>query len=98
MHSMSRAGSNQEQACPFCAIGRGDDRSVEVVCEAEDWVAFFPLKPATRGHTLVIPREHHVDLWDVDGPLRSELMDAVIEVGRAIRSALTPEGLNLITS
>jgi len=28
--------------CEFCAIARGDDRSVEVVCEGESWLAFFP--------------------------------------------------------
>jgi len=84
--------------CEFCAIARGDDRSVEVVCEGESWVAFFPLNPATPGHTLVIPRVHVADLWKVDPALGADLMAAVIRVGRAIEAALAPEGMNLITS
>jgi histidine triad (HIT) family protein len=84
--------------CEFCAIARGEDRSVEIVCEGETWVAFFPLNPATPGHTLVIPRGHVSDLWKVEPPLDAELMAAVIRVGRAIETALTPEGMNLITS
>lgn len=84
--------------CEFCSIARGDDDSVEVVCEGETWVAFFPLSPATPGHTLVIPRLHVADLWDLDPDQSGELMAAVIHVGRAIRHALTPEGMNLITS
>jgi len=84
--------------CEFCAIVRGDDHSVEVVCEEESWMAFFPLNPATPGHTLVIPRVHVADLWKLDPPLGADLMAAVIRVGRAIEEALTPEGLNLITS
>jgi histidine triad (HIT) family protein len=84
--------------CEFCAIARGDDRSVEVVCEGESWIAFFPLSPATPGHTLVIPRAHVPDLWQVDPLLGIDLMAAVIRVGRAIDDALTPEGMNLITS
>jgi diadenosine tetraphosphate (Ap4A) HIT family hydrolase len=84
--------------CEFCSIARGTDRAVEVVCEAESWVAFFPLKPATIGHTLVIPRRHVVDLWSADPPTAAALMMAVIQVGRAIKTALTPEGMNLITS
>jgi histidine triad (HIT) family protein len=84
--------------CDFCAIARGDNQDVEIVCEADDWVAFFPLRPATVGHTLVIPRQHVADLWDADPHLGGELMKAAIEVGRAIRSALTPAGMNLITS
>lgn len=84
--------------CDFCAIGRGEDDTVEVVCEGEQWVAFFPLSPATPGHTLVVPRRHLPDLWSIDSELGGELMAAVVRVGRAIRHALTPDGLNLITS
>ncbi len=84
--------------CEFCAIAQGKDRSAEVVCEDKSWIAFFPLSPATPGHTLVIPRSHIVDLWKVEPPLDSELMTAVIRVGRAIDLALKPEGMNLITS
>jgi histidine triad (HIT) family protein len=84
--------------CDFCAIARGDNQTVEIVCEAPDWVAFFPLDPATPGHTLVIPRIHVVDLWQVEPPLDAELMAGVIRVGKAIDSSLTPDGMNLITS
>jgi histidine triad (HIT) family protein len=88
----------QEPGCDFCRIARGEDQAVEVVCEGESWVAFFPLNPATPGHTLVIPKTHVADLWKVQPPLDAELMTAVIRVGRAIDAALNPEGMNLITS
>lgn len=84
--------------CEFCDIAHGKDRSVEIVCEGESWIAFFPLSPATPGHTLVIPRTHVADLWKVAPPLDAEIMAAVIRVGRAIDRALKPDGMNLITS
>jgi histidine triad (HIT) family protein len=84
--------------CAFCAIAHGRDRTAEVVCEGDQWIAFFPLNPATPGHTLVIPRRHVVDLWQVGPQLGGELMGAVIHVGQAIDRALQPEGMNLITS
>jgi len=87
-----------EEGCPFCAIARGLDRSVEVVSEGDTWVAFFPHEPATPGHTLVIPRTHVVDLWQLEPNLATDLMEAVVGVGRAIDTALSPEGMNLITS
>lgn len=87
-----------ETDCEFCAIARGEDTSVEVVCDSESWLAFFPLNPATPGHTLVIPRQHVADLWQVDAALGSDLMAAVIRVGKAIETALHPDGMNLITS
>jgi histidine triad (HIT) family protein len=83
--------------CDFCAIARGD-APAEVVCEGEHWVAFFPHRPATPGHTLVIPREHLEDLWAASPSVAGELMQAAIEVGRAIQEALRPDGLNLISS
>lgn len=84
--------------CDFCAIAGGIDQSPEVICEGESWLAFFPLEPATPGHTLVIPRAHVEDLWQVGPVLGAELMTAVIKVGRALDIALHPEGMNLITS
>jgi histidine triad (HIT) family protein len=86
------------EGCDFCAIARGEDRSIEVVCESDAWIAFFPMKPATKGHTLVIPRRHVVDVWELDEPLGSELMAAVVRVGRAVEAAVHPEGMNLISS
>jgi histidine triad (HIT) family protein len=88
----------ESTGCDFCSIARGEDDSIDVVCAGASWIAFFPLNPATPGHTLVIPRAHVTDLWQVEPTLGDELMAAVIKVGRAIKSALKPEGMNLITS
>jgi histidine triad (HIT) family protein len=84
-------------SCDFCEIaaGRAD---AEVVAEGDRWVAFFPLEPATPGHTLVIPKEHVKDLWDASLDVARDLMGAVVQVGRAINSALQPDGMNLISS
>ena len=84
--------------CEFCEIARGGDPSVQVVCEADDWIAFFPQRPATKGHTLVIPRRHVADVWELDEPLGCQLMAAVVRVGRAVQTAVRPEGMNLISS
>lgn len=86
------------EGCEFCAIAKGDDRTVRIVCGDDDWIAVFPLHPATKGHTLVIPRRHVADLWELTPPLSSELMSAVIRVGRAVKAAVQPDGMNLISS
>ena len=61
-------------------------------------LAFFPLEPATPGHTLVIPRTHVPDFWSLDEELATELSRAALRVGGAIDRALTPQGMNMITS
>lgn len=84
--------------CAFCAIGDGETVSTPVVWEAATWVAFFPLSPATIGHTLVVPRTHVENLWEVESALATDLMAGAIGVGRAIQASLRPQGMNLITS
>lgn len=95
---MMSADSDDSLNCAFCKIARGDEAMTEIVCEGESWVAFFPLHPATPGHTLVIPRKHVRDLWEANPSLGCELTVAAIRVGRVIEQVLEPEGLNLITS
>ncbi len=92
------AVTDYDDNCSFCAIAHGHDPHVEVVADDTDWIAFFPLNPATPGHTLVIPRAHVRNLWDADLELASVVMRAAVLVGRAIDTALKPQGMNLITS
>lgn len=84
--------------CDFCSIAKGDYQDAEIVASGETWLAFFPLEPATPGHTLVIPRLHIPDLWSLEPSLAADLINAVVSVGRAIHSAVQPQGMNLITS
>lgn len=84
--------------CPFCRIIEGSDPEAQVVGEGETWVAFFPLQPATRGHTLVVPRAHISDFWHADQRTAADLAAACVDIGRALEAVLAPEGMNLITS
>lgn len=86
-----------DETCDFCLIAHGKS-SAEVVSEHDTWIAFFPLNPATPGHTLVVPRDHVPDLWAANDELAAELVQGAIDVGRAIQHVLAPHGLNLITS
>ncbi|GAB2873831.1 HIT family protein [Streptomyces deserti] len=83
--------------CAFCEIVAGPGWA-RVVFEDEHTVAFFPLAPATRGHTLVVPRAHSSDLWAMDDAAVQRLTRAVLTVGRALRAVLEPDGINIINS
>ncbi|MFD5709827.1 HIT family protein [Streptomyces pharetrae] len=85
------------EPCAFCAVVADPDRA-RVVHEDAHTVAFFPLTPATWGHTLVVPRAHSADLWEMTGAEVGRLMDAVLTVGVILRSVLAPEGMNVINS
>jgi histidine triad (HIT) family protein len=84
--------------CAFCRIASGEDEA-QVVAEGQTWIAFFPLNPATPGHTLVIPKAHMRDYWEAEALEQiSDLAVACRDVGLAIESAAKPDGMNLITS
>jgi len=87
-----------ESECPFCRIIDGSDADAQIVAEAGGWVAFFPLHPATRGHTLVVPRAHVRDFWEAGAATAADLAIGCVAVGRALSDVLEPEGMNLITS
>ncbi len=83
--------------CEFCRI-IARQQPARIVYETDSAIAFFPLKPAALGHTLVVPRMHVQDLWSVTEDLGCQLMIVSIDVGNAIKHALQPDGMNLISS
>jgi histidine triad (HIT) family protein len=88
---------NKLEQCKFCQIVRGEQPAC-IVGETTDTIAFFPLNPVSLGHTLVIPKAHVTDLWSADYSLSISLIQAVIRVGAAIKQALRPHGMNLVSS
>lgn len=83
--------------CDFCEIVLREEPAREVL-RTDRVVAFFPLEPATLGHTLVIPRAHVPDLWSVTNDVAHDLTEAVLVVARAVRAATNCDGLNVIQS
>ncbi|WP_134727257.1 HIT family protein [Paracoccus luteus] len=59
--------------CLFCRIARGD-LPAHVVHEDDEVVAFLDLHPIRPGHTLVIPKAHHVWFEDIPAPLAARVM------------------------
>lgn len=80
--------------CVFCAIVAGEAPARRVY-EDEYTVAFLDISPVTRGHTLVIPRRHTADIWDVGERDAVAVMRTVTRVAGLLRRALEPVGMNL---
>ena len=85
-------------SCPFCTIISGDDPSAKVVYQDQHVTAFFPLQPATRGHTLVVPNRHVADLADITDVESRQLGAAVRRTARAVRASVSPDAMNIIQS
>lgn len=85
-------------SCPFCSIVDGSDADARVLYRDERVVAFFPLNPATRGHTLVVPHRHVPNSRELMPPEARDLAAAVQRVAATIWAGLSPQGLNIIQS
>ena len=77
--------------CPFCEIvaGRLD---ADVVDAGRRWLAFKPLKAATPGHVLFVPRRHVTSA--VEAPLTTGL---IMAAAARYLGAVGPQG-NILTS
>jgi histidine triad (HIT) family protein len=83
--------------CLFCKIISGEIPSTRVY-EDERTVAFMDINPATRGHMLVVPREHAKDLLSIDPDDLAAVARAAQKLGRAVSERLEADGVNLLNS
>jgi histidine triad (HIT) family protein len=69
-----------------------------IVDEDERTIAFMDINPATRGHLLVIPREHSRDLLEVDSDDLAATANMARTLARRIMDRLDADGVNLLNS
>ncbi|BBX11520.1 hydrolase [Mycobacterium novum] len=82
-------------SCVFCAVVSGDAPAVRIF-EDDDYLAFLDIRPFTRGHTLVVPKQHFVDLTDTPAATLAGMLAVGQRVARAARaSGLHADGNNL---
>ncbi|MFL5819772.1 MAG: HIT family protein [Solirubrobacteraceae bacterium] len=83
--------------CIFCQIVAGEVPA-NVVDSDERTVTFMDIRPATRGHVLVIPRRHSRDLHEVDDADLGACMSAARRIAARARDRLGADGVNLLNS
>ncbi len=83
--------------CIFCSIAAGDGPA-QVVDQDDETVAFMDINPWTRGHALVIPRNHSRNLYEVDPNDLSHTVAAAKRLAERMRDRLGCDGVNLLNS
>ena len=83
--------------CIFCAIATGEGPAT-IVAQDDRTVAFMDIMPATRGHLLVIPRAHSVDLLSVDPDDLAATVQAAKAMAQRVKDRLGADGVNLLNS
>jgi histidine triad (HIT) family protein len=83
--------------CIFCKIAAGE-LPATIVGEDERTIAFMDIAPATRGHALVIPREHSPDLLSVDDDDLAAVGLAAKRLAGRVKERLGADGVNLLNA
>ena len=81
--------------CIFCKIANGEIPS-DKLYEDDLFVAILDAAPATKGHTLIIPKKHHSDLFDMTPEEAAEAMKRARTVAATLREKLHPDGMNMM--
>ena len=83
--------------CLFCGIIAGDIPG-QIVDSDEKTVAFMDINPATRGHALVVPRNHSADLLEIPPEDLEATTVAAQRLAKRMKETLGADGINLINS
>jgi histidine triad (HIT) family protein len=83
--------------CLFCKIVRNEIPS-QRVDEDERTVAFMDINPATRGHALVVPRRHAVNLLEIEHDDLAATIAAAQRLARTASERLGADGISLLNS
>jgi histidine triad (HIT) family protein len=79
----------------FSKIVTGDIPALKIY-EDQATLAFMDISPASRGHSLVISKDEHADIYTIPPETLAAVAQTVQRVARGLRAALDPDGINII--
>ncbi len=83
--------------CVFCDI-IARRAPAHIVYEDEATVAFMDIMPIHEGHTLVVPKTHAADAFEIDPEEAAAAMRTAVKVARAVKAAFGCDGVNIFQS
>lgn len=85
----------KKEDCIFCKIANGEIPA-RAIYEDELFRVILDLSPATRGHALILPKDHFQDLYDLGSKEATALMLVAQKVGKNMQEVLGMDGLNIV--
>lgn len=81
--------------CIFCKIANGEIPSATLYEDA-DFRVILDLGPASRGHALILPKEHFADVLELPEEWGAKVLPLAAKIGGAMKKALGCAGFNLV--
>ena len=83
--------------CVFCEIVRGNIPSYKVY-EDDVCIAILDISQATIGHTLIIPKKHFKNIFELDEKTAAHLFKVVTILSKKISKALNVDNMNILNN
>lgn len=81
--------------CIFCKIAAGEIPSATLY-EDEDFRVILDLGPASKGHALILLKEHYANIYEIPDELAGKVMKLAKKMASAMTKALGCDGFNLV--
>ena len=85
----------KQDNCIFCKIANGEIPT-NTVYEDEDFRVFMDVAPATKGHALVVPKNHYADIYEIEPETLGKAAKVAQKVIKHATKVLGCEGYNLM--
>ena len=81
--------------CIFCKIANGEIPS-STIYEDDMFRVILDLSPATKGHALIIPKNHMANIFETDESTAGKVFVLASRIAKAMKEALHCDGLNIV--
>lgn len=81
--------------CIFCKIANGEIPSTTVY-EDDMFRVILDLSPATKGHALILPKQHMANIYEMDEPTAQKVFVLASHIATAMKKSLNCDGINIV--
>lgn len=85
----------KDDNCIFCKIAEGEIPSATLF-EDEDFRVILDLGPASKGHALILPKEHYANLYELSDELAAKAMVLAKKMITRMQKVLNCDGYNIV--
>lgn len=85
----------KDNNCIFCKIANGEIPSATIY-EDESFRVILDLGPASKGHALILPKEHFKDICELKDSVASKVLPLAAKIGTAMKKSLGCAGFNVV--
>lgn len=86
-----------DQNCVFCRI-LGGEEMVSVVYEDDRTLAFLDIQPMSKGHTLIVTKEHFPTLFDLPEELAAHCLATARRIAPGLQRAMDAQAINIFSA